>query len=157
MTEQAHAAAVLEQLRTSHRGTLVERLGIDFVEVTADRLVATMPVAGNTQPYGVLHGGASCALAETMGSVAAALHVGLARRVAGIEVSASHHRPAADGTVTGVCTPLHQGRTTASYQIEIRDAAGQRICTARLTCLLFDHEDEEPTRATTCADPSTPR
>jgi uncharacterized protein (TIGR00369 family) len=119
-------------------GGLADRLGLRFLEASAARAVATMPVAGNTQPYGLLHGGASVALAETLGSLAAALHAGPGRAAVGIEVSATHHRSARTGTVTGVATPLHLGRRTATYEIVVTDDADRRVCTARLTCLLLD-------------------
>lgn len=122
----------------SGRGTLAERMGIELVEATPERVVATMPVEGNTQPYGVLHGGASCVLAETVGSTAAALHAGPDRVTLGTEINASHHRPATSGTVTAVATPLHRGRTLATYEIVITDERDQRVCTARLTCVLRD-------------------
>ncbi|KGM17224.1 hypothetical protein N867_07780 [Actinotalea fermentans ATCC 43279 = JCM 9966 = DSM 3133] len=119
------------------RGTLAERLGIQLLEARADRVVGTMPVAGNTQPYGLLHGGASVALAETLGSYAAALHAGPGRQAVGLEVSATHHRGVRDGVVTGRATALHLGRTTASYEIVVEDETARRVCTARLTCLLI--------------------
>jgi uncharacterized protein (TIGR00369 family) len=97
-----------------------------------------MPVAGNVQPYGLLHGGASCVLAETLGSLGAALHAGPDRAAMGIEISATHHRGARDGTVTGVATLLHGGRTLATYEIVITDDGGRRVCTSRLTCLFRD-------------------
>jgi uncharacterized protein (TIGR00369 family) len=97
-----------------------------------------MPVAGNTQPYGLLHGGASCVLAETLGSLGAALTAGPGRFAVGVEISATHHRAAASGSVTGVATRLHAGRSIASYEIVICDDQGRRVCTARLTCLLRD-------------------
>ncbi|HSV66833.1 MAG TPA: hotdog fold thioesterase [Mycobacteriales bacterium] len=115
---------------------LNDKLGVAIVDWTPDRLVGTMPVAGNRQPYGVLHGGASCALAETLGSVAAALNAGPGLRTLGIEINASHHRAVTEGLVTGVCTPLHRGRTLATYQIEITDEQDRRVCTARLTCIV---------------------
>jgi 1,4-dihydroxy-2-naphthoyl-CoA hydrolase len=115
---------------------LTDRMGIVVTDWDPQHVVGTMPVAGNQQPYGLLHGGASCVLAETLGSIAAALAAGPARSALGLELNATHHRAAARGTVTGVCTPLHIGRTVASYQIVISDNAGRRICTARLTCVL---------------------
>jgi 1,4-dihydroxy-2-naphthoyl-CoA hydrolase len=120
------------------RDTLVERMGIQVVEAAAQRVVGTMPVAGNTQPYGLLHGGASCVLAETLGSLGAALHAGPDRATLGIEISATHHRAAAGGQVTGVATQLHGGRTVATYEVVISDDQGRRVCTSRLTCLLTD-------------------
>ena len=116
--------------------TLPARMGITIGEVSAERVTGSMPVAGNTQPYGLLHGGASCVLAETLGSLGAALHAGLDRAVVGIEISATHHRAAADGEVTGVATLLHGGRTLVSYEIVISDGEGRRVCTSRLTCLI---------------------
>ena len=119
-------------------GTLIDQLGIEVTEVSADRAVGTMPVAGNTQPSGLLHGGASVALAETLGSLAAMAHAGPGRIAVGIEVSASHHRSARDGLVTGTATPLHRGRTTATYEVVVVDEDARRICTARLTCALIE-------------------
>ncbi len=119
------------------RGTLVERLGIELLEASPDRVVGTMPVAGNTQPLGLLHGGATVALAETLGSYAASLHAGPGRSAVGIEVNATHHRGVRDGVVTGRATAVHLGGTTASYEIVVEDETSRRICTARLTCLLI--------------------
>ena len=120
------------------RGALAARLGMRLVEASPQRTVATMPVAGNTQPYGLLHGGASAALAETVGSVAAAMHAGEGRIAVGVDLSATHHRPVREGEVTAVATPLSLGRTVASYDITITDDRGRRVCTARLTCALRD-------------------
>jgi 1,4-dihydroxy-2-naphthoyl-CoA hydrolase len=128
---------VLQSL-AGNAGALAERMGIVLTEATPERVVATMPVAGNTQPFGLLHGGASCVLAETVGSIAATLHAGrlFGGYALGVEISATHHRGARDGVVTGVATPLHLGGLVATYEIVITDSDGQRICTARLTCLL---------------------
>lgn len=118
-------------------GALAERMGIQVVEASPERVVATMPVAGNTQPYGLLHGGASCVLAETVGSIGAALHAaGSEGRAVGVEINATHHRALTAGTVTAVATALRLGRTVATYQIDITDEASRRVCTARLTCLV---------------------
>ena len=117
-------------------GTLIERMHITILEVGADRAVATMPVAGNTQPFGLLHGGANAVLAETVGSFAAAVHAGPHRVAVGVELNATHHRAVRDGSVTGVATALHLGGTVATYAIEIRDADGRLACTARLSCVL---------------------
>jgi 1,4-dihydroxy-2-naphthoyl-CoA hydrolase len=119
-------------------GTLPGRMGIKIVEASPERIVGTMPVAGNTQPYGLLHGGASCVLAETLGSLGAALHAGPGRATLGIEINATHHRGAAHGLVTGVATLLHGGRTLCTYEIVLTDDQGRRTCTARLTCLYRD-------------------
>lgn len=118
------------------RAPLDERMGIRYVEARPDRVVATMPVDGNTQPYGLLHGGASCVLAESLGSVAASLY-GLPERVpVGVDINATHHRAARAGHVTGTAVPLHRGRQVATYAVEIEDDAGRRVCTARITCLM---------------------
>jgi uncharacterized protein (TIGR00369 family) len=119
-------------------GELARSMGIELIEATAERVVARMPVKGNTQPYGILHGGASCVLAETIGSVGSTLHAGPGRITMGIELSASHHRAVSEGHVTGVATRLHGGRTLTSYEIVITDDHDRRVCTARLTCVLRD-------------------
>ena len=139
---------LIVQLRAMARGTLVERLGIELVEASAERVVGTMPVAGNTQPLGLLHGGATVALAETLGSYAASLHAGPGRSAVGIEVSATHHRGVRDGVVTGRATAVHLGGTTASYEIVVEDETSRRICTARLTCLLMTDRGESQSPAT---------
>jgi len=119
-------------------GTLPDLMGITITELTPQRVVGTMPVKGNTQPFGLLHGGASCVLAESLGSLGANAHAqelfgGIAL---GVDISATHHRSARSGLVTGVATPLHLGRSIASYEIVITDESGARVCTARLTCTL---------------------
>ncbi|MDO8151452.1 PaaI family thioesterase [Isoptericola sp. b408] len=124
--------------REAARGTLIERTGIELLEVGAEGASASMPVAGNTQPAGLLHGGATAALAETLGSVAAQIHAGTGRAAVGTELNITHHRGAREGTVHGVATAVHLGRSTASYEIEITDDAGRRIASARLTCLVLD-------------------
>lgn len=128
------AASGLDQ---AGAGALAERMGIEVLEASAERVVGTMPVAGNTQPYGLLHGGASVVLAETLGSYAAALHAGPGRQAVGIEVSATHHRAVRDGVVTGTATAVHLGATAATYEIVLVDSSARRVCTARLTCLVI--------------------
>lgn len=124
--------------RTPHgMGTLNAKLGIELVEISPERVVATMPVEGNTQIYGLLHGGASVALAETVGSVAAALHAAPDRVAVGVDINATHHRAATSGIVTGTATAIHLGRTTAAYEVVITDEAGKRVCTSRITCALM--------------------
>jgi 1,4-dihydroxy-2-naphthoyl-CoA hydrolase len=124
--------------------TLAGRMGIKIVEASAERVVGTMPVEGNTQPYGLLHGGASCALAESLGSLGSALQAGPGRFTVGIEINATHHRPARSGLVTGVATLVHGGRTMSTFDIVISDEHGKRVCTARLSCL---HRDAIPGEA----------
>jgi 1,4-dihydroxy-2-naphthoyl-CoA hydrolase len=119
-------------------GDLAKAMGVEYLEASAERVVGRMPVKGNTQPYGMLHGGASCVLAESLGSVGSALHAGQGRIAVGIELNATHHRSATGGYVTGVATRLHGGRTLATYDIVISDERDRRVCTARLTCMLRD-------------------
>jgi 1,4-dihydroxy-2-naphthoyl-CoA hydrolase len=117
---------------------LDEKLGIRIADYDPDRLVATMPVEGNQQPYGLLHGGATCALMETVGSWAAALAAGPDKQVVGIELNVSYLRSATAGTVTAVCTPVRRGRTLATFLIEVRDEQDRPTATGRLTCLTKD-------------------
>ncbi|GAA1408741.1 hotdog fold thioesterase [Kitasatospora putterlickiae] len=119
-------------------GRLGEKLGIRIVEASGDRVVGTMPVDGNQQPYGLLHGGASAALAETLGSVGAMLHAGPGRYAVGVDLNATHHRSATSGLVTGVATAVFKGRTAATYEIAITDDTGKRVTSCRLTCMLRD-------------------
>jgi len=135
-----HRAALpdLSEISGMGAGTLPERMGIEITEASAERVVGTMPVEGNTQPYGLLHGGASCVLAETLGSIGAAMHAlqlhgGIC---VGIDINATHHKGVRRGIVTGVATPLHRGGNVATYEVVITDDQGGRVCTARLTCLL---------------------
>ena len=125
--------AILAQLPSA---ALHERMGIEIVEARPERVVGRMPIEGNTQPYGLLHGGASCVLAEGLGSFAAAMHALPDRIAVGVDINATHHRSVRSGYVTGVAVPAHRGRQTASYEVVISDDDGQRVCTARITCLL---------------------
>jgi uncharacterized protein (TIGR00369 family) len=119
-------------------GTLLQLMGIVVTEAAPERIVATMPVKGNTQPYGLLHGGASCVLAESLGSIGSALHAAPYGKVAvGVDINATHHRAVRDGLVTGVATPIYLGRTTTSYEVVITDERDKRVCTARITCQLI--------------------
>ncbi|MET0136177.1 MAG: hotdog fold thioesterase [Kibdelosporangium sp.] len=133
-------------MNSDQRGSeqLALRMGIKITDRNRDRLVGTMPVAGNRQPLGLLHGGASAVLAETLGSVAANMHARDHEQVAlGVELSCTHHRSARDGVVTAVVTPAHLGRQMSTFEIVITDAGGTRLCTARLTCAL---RQKEPNR-----------
>jgi uncharacterized protein (TIGR00369 family) len=127
---------ILGTLSAMNGGTLGEKMGIEFVEVSADRVVGRMPVAGNTQPYGLLHGGASVVLAETLGTLAAMVHAGEGKIAVGIEINATHHRAARAGFVTGTATPLSLGKTLATYDVIITDDDDKRLCTSRITCLI---------------------
>ena len=121
-------------------GALNDKMGIEILEISPARVVATMPVEGNTQPYGLLHGGASVVLAETLGSIGSALHALPDRLSVGVDINATHHRSVTSGVVTGTATALHLGRTAASYEVVITDEAGRRVCTCRITCALLPAE-----------------
>lgn len=129
--------AEIAQVLTMGLGALNERMGIELTEVASRRLVGTMPVAGNTQPLGLLHGGASLVLAESLGSFGAALHAYPDRMAVGVDINATHHRAVRSGVVTGIATPLHLGRTMSSWEVAIMDEDQRRICTARITCALI--------------------
>jgi uncharacterized protein (TIGR00369 family) len=135
MTAQTGLTDLLSHLPNGYGG-LSEKLGIEIVEASADRMVGTMPVEGNTQPYGLLHGGASVALAESLGSLGSALHCPPDRVPVGVDINATHHRSATSGTVTGVATAVHLGRTSTCYEVVITDERDRRICSARITCAL---------------------
>ncbi|WP_129839139.1 hotdog fold thioesterase [Streptomyces sp. RFCAC02] len=117
-------------------GALGGRMGLRIVSASPQEVVGTLPVEGNTQPYGLLHGGASAVLAETLGSVGAMLHAGPNKIAVGVDLSCTHHRPVRSGLVRGVATPAHTGRTSATYEIVLHDEREKRVCTARLTCAL---------------------
>lgn len=122
-------------LRARGVGALAERMGIEFVEFTRERAVATMPVEGNTQPIGLVHGGAYVVLGESLGSMHANLVAPDGFVGVGIDINATHTRSATSGTVTGVCTPLHLGRTLTVHEIVISDDQGRRCSTIRITNL----------------------
>lgn len=154
MAVEQDSTRFLAAYQSSSKNTLADRMGITILEASPERVVGTMPVPGNTQPYGLLHGGASCVLAETLGSLGSALHGGPDRVTVGIEINATHHRAATAGEVTGVATLLHGGRTVTTYEIVITDTAGRRVCTSRLTCLLMDRV---PGQADGASAPGGPR
>jgi 1,4-dihydroxy-2-naphthoyl-CoA hydrolase len=132
---------IRDAFNTQGTQTLAGRMGIKILEASPERVVGTMPVDGNTQPYGILHGGASCVLAESLGSLGSALQAGPDRYTVGIEINATHHRAARSGLVTGVATLVHGGRTMSTFDIVITGDDGRRVCTARLSCL---HRDAVP-------------
>lgn len=132
--EQQSVAEVLAQMPM---GTLNTKMGVELVSVTPERIEATMPIEGNQQPYGLLHGGASVVLAETLGSIGSAIHAHPMDKLAvGVDINATHHRSATSGLVTGVATPVHLGRSSACWEIVITDERGKRVCTSRITCAL---------------------
>lgn len=113
------------------------RMGIEITRWDVQEMIGTMPVKGNRQPFGLLHGGANAVLAEQLGSIASAMHASEHGLIAlGLELSCTHHRAAREGIVTGVARPIHLGRSTTTYEIVITDEEGRRTCTARLTCIL---------------------
>jgi uncharacterized protein (TIGR00369 family) len=126
-----------EILNDRGRGALDKKMGIEITEASPQRLVGRMPVEGNTQPFGLLHGGANVVLAESLGSVGTHLHAGPSRRIVGIEISASHHKSATEGYVTAVATAVTLGKTLCTYNVEITNDKGEMTCTARITCLIL--------------------
>lgn len=127
----------MQILNERGRGTLDKKMGIEIIEASPQRLVGTMPVEGNQQPFGLLHGGANVVLAESLGSVGTHLHAGPTRRIVGIEINASHHKSATSGVVTGVATAVTLGKTLCTYNVEITNDKGEKTCTARITCLIL--------------------
>lgn len=129
-----------QRLNKLSEGTMLSHLGIEFLEVGEDSLTARMPVDERTrQPAGILHGGASATLAESLGSVAATLCVDRnAKMCVGLEINANHVRPVSSGFVTGVAAPIHIGKSTQIWQIRIEDEEGKLVCIARLTLAVLD-------------------
>lgn len=121
-------------------GELNERMGIELVEFSVDRAVATMPVIGNRQPAQLLHGGAYVVMGETLGSFSANFWGGPERYAVGVDINATHTRSATEGMVTAVCTPIHLGGTMTVHEIVISDEAGRRCSTVRITNLLRDRQ-----------------
>jgi len=117
-------------------GALAEKMGIEFTEFSIERSVATMPVEGNTQPVGLVHGGAYVVLGESLGSMAANLHAGPGRLAVGVDINATHTRSATSGLVTGVCTPIHLGRSITVHEIVVTDDQGRRCSTIRITNMI---------------------
>jgi uncharacterized protein (TIGR00369 family) len=118
-------------------GELDEKMGVTIVEQSAEKVVATIPVAGNRQSFGLLHGGASVAFAEALGSWAAVIHArSIGKSAVGLDINATHHASATSGIVTGVATAIRLGKTVTSHEIVVSDDQGRRLCTARITNLL---------------------
>jgi len=131
-------AELVERLISSEGGALAKKMGIEFIELSADHSVARMPVEGNTQVIGLLHGGAHVVIAETLGSVSSAIHAGAGRYAVGIEINATHSRSVTEGWVTATCDALVLGRTLATHEIVMRDDEGRRLSTVRMTNMLRD-------------------
>ena len=128
---------------TIELGELDVKMGVRILEQSAERVVATMPVEGNRQSFGLLHGGASVAFAEALGSWAAVIHAGPGRSAVGLDVNATHHRSVRSGLVTGVATAIRLGRKVTSHEVVLTDEDGNRLCTVRITNLIV----EAPERA----------
>ncbi|GAA3338022.1 hotdog fold thioesterase [Curtobacterium pusillum] len=137
MTDEATISrGVDERLADRGMGELAEKMGMVITELTAERAVGTIPVEGNRQPIGLLHGGAYVVLAESLGSMAANVHAGPGRYAVGIELNASHSRSATSGLVTGTCTALHLGSTLTTHEIVLTDDQGRRCSTVRITNMI---------------------
>jgi 1,4-dihydroxy-2-naphthoyl-CoA hydrolase len=135
MTEIEPVASeqALEVMKLRGLGALAERMGIELIELSAERAVATMPVEGNTQPIGLLHGGAHVVLAESLGSFAANVHAHPWGYAVGIELNASHHGSISEGLVTGTCTAVKLGKTLTTHEIKMTDEQGRLLSTVRIT------------------------
>lgn len=131
----------LSAIRARGSGELDSKMGIEIIEASPQRLVGTMPVDGNRQPMGLLHGGANVVLAESLGSVGTQLHAGADRKIVGVDINATHHKSATSGIVTGVATAVSLGKTMCCYEVVITNEAGERTCTARITCLILAKRD----------------
>lgn len=127
-----------KRLVESRGGSLTDKMGVDFVELSASHSVARMPVEGNTQVLGLLHGGAHVVLGESLGSISSAIHAGAGRYAVGIEINATHSRSVTSGWVTATCDAISLGRTLATHEIVIRDEDGRRLSTVRMTNILRD-------------------
>jgi 1,4-dihydroxy-2-naphthoyl-CoA hydrolase len=128
----------LEWVAQRGLGALADKMGIEFTEFTVERSVATMPVEGNTQPVGLLHGGAYVVLGESLGSMSANLAAGPGKLAVGLDINATHTRSATAGVVTGVCTPIHLGRSVMVHEIAVSDEQGRRCSTIRITNMVKD-------------------
>jgi len=137
MTQPENTPDFLELIRERGAGALDKKMGIEILEASPERLVGRMPVEGNTQPFGLLHGGASVVLAESLGSVGTHLHAGPHRKIVGVDINATHHKSATSGFVTGVATAVSLGKTLCVYEIVITNEEGQRTCSARITCMIL--------------------
>lgn len=138
MNDHAAYPSALEWARARGVDALAEKMGFEWVEFTPERAVASLPVEGNTQPVGLMHGGAYVVLGESLGSMHANFHAGEGRLAVGVDINATHTRSATSGRVTGVCIPIHLVRTMAVHEIAISDDHGRRVSTVRITNLIKD-------------------
>ena len=137
MTQPESTPNYLEIIRARGSGALDKKMGIEILEASPERLIGRMPVEGNTQPIGLLHGGANVVLAESLGSIGTQLNAGPNRRIVGVDINATHHKSAVSGYVTGVATAVSIGKTLCVYEVVITNEKGERTCTARITCLIL--------------------
>ena len=137
MTQPENTPNYLELIRERGNGALDKKMGIEILEASPERLVGRMPVEGNTQPIGLLHGGANVVLAESLGSIGTQLNAGPNRRIVGVDINATHHKSAMSGYVTGVATAVSIGKTLCVYEVVITNEQGQRTCSARITCMIL--------------------
>ena len=137
MTQPENTPDFLELIRERGAGALDKKMGIEILEAAPERLVGRMPVEGNTQPIGLLHGGANVVLAESLGSIGTQLHAGPNRKIVGVDINATHHKSAISGYVTGVATAVSLGRTLCVYEVVITNEQGHRTCSARITCMIL--------------------
>ncbi len=133
-------------VRAHLQNGMADAIGIELIVLTADKVVGTMPVDDRTrQPFGILHGGASAALAETVASIGAFLNIDADTQAAvGLELNANHLRAKTDGVVTATATPLHRGRRTQVWDIRIEDERGRLVCASRCTLAIIDKPDQVP-------------
>lgn len=133
--------ASLEQMNAMNKNTIMEQIGIVYTEAGENYVCGTMPVNHKThQPMGLLHGGASCVLAESLGSIGSALIAGKDFNITGIEINANHVRGIREGMVTGKATLIHHGRSTHIWQIDLKDEQQRLVCTSRLTVLIVPRQ-----------------
>ena len=137
MTQPESTPNYVEIIRARGSGALDKKMGIEILEASPERLIGRMPVEGNTQPIGLLHGGANVVLAESLGSIGTQLNAGPNRRIVGVDINATHHKSAMSGYVTGVATAVSIGKTLCVYEVVITNEKGERTCTARITCLIL--------------------
>jgi 1,4-dihydroxy-2-naphthoyl-CoA hydrolase len=135
-------SATPEQINALRRNTMISHLGIEFTAISEDSLTARMPVDERTiQPFGILHGGASVALAETLGSVAASLTLDTSKKIpVGMEINANHLRPVSSGWVSGVVRPVHLGKTSQVWEVRITNEDDKLVCISRITMAVVDRK-----------------
>ena len=135
-SNEVSAEQVLASMQRMSLGALADKMGIQLIALSAERAVATMPVEGNTQPIGLVHGGAYVVLGESLGSTAANVHAHPNGYAVGIEINATHHKSATKGLVTGTCTAIKLGKTLTSHEIKVTDESGDLLSTIRITNLI---------------------